>query len=189
MSRFLKFLRDRRGATALEFAFVGPIVIFAIVEISQAGLYVVQQTTIESATSRAARRIMVGGLDSGAADAAGFRTKVLCPLMIVGSCDSVITHLQTARLDNGSGGYRPFINAGLTGLTPVTMNNSSTSYCVGSPGSYQYVQAFYAVPVFSPVWLASATWTTFNGSKVVFVRGAAAFRNEPYTTASVSSGC
>lgn len=189
MARFAGFLRNRRGAAGIEVALVAPVVIFAIMEICQAGLYVFYRTTIEAATALAARKVMVGGLDGGASKAAGFRTGTLCPLMLVGSCDNVVTNLATARLDDGSGGYRPFINANLTGLTAVNMDNSSTSYCVGGPGTYQYVQAFLAVPVFSPIWAASADVKRFNGRKVVFVRGAAVFRNEPYTSASASSGC
>jgi Flp pilus assembly protein TadG len=181
--------RCRSGATAVEFALVAPLLFLAMLEILQGGLYLYCSASLERATATAARAIMIGGLSSGAATAAGFRTGVLCPALMPGlPCANVVTSLQTAAVGQGGAGYGAFVTPDLSGLVPVTMDNARTSYCAGAPGVYQYLQAFYAVPLISPLWRAAAG-VSWNESTVVFVRSAAAFRNEPYTGASVTTNC
>ncbi|WP_019903246.1 TadE/TadG family type IV pilus assembly protein [Methylobacterium sp. 77] len=194
--RFLKihtlwrrFGASRSGATAVEFALVGPLFFLALVEILQGGLYLFCSAAIDKATADAGRVIMLGALDANSASANGFRSNALCGNLLAGlSCDNVVTSLQSTTLGGTGGGYAIFVQSDERGLVSVPMDNSQTSYCTGAPGTYEYLQAFYAVPVFSPIWtvLNSTTW---NGKTVVFARAAATFRNEPFTSASVSSGC
>lgn len=68
------------------------------------------------------------------------------------SCGNIVTSLQTALIGNGYPGYTAFVKSDLSSLVPVAMDNGQTSYCVGAPGAYQYLQTFYAVPLISPVW-------------------------------------
>jgi hypothetical protein len=42
-----------------------------------------------------------------------------------------------------------------------------------------YIQVYYGMPVFSPIWWAVAS-QTWNGATVHFVGASAAFKNEPY---------
>lgn len=175
------------GATALEFAFVAPILFSAMLEILQGGFYLYCSAALERATATAARTIMVGGLTPAARDGAGFRASVLCPALMPGlSCNNVVTSLQTTGLPYP--GYGLFVTRDDSALLPVPMDNSQTSYCAGAPGAYQYLQVFYAVPLISPLWRASVG-ITWNASTVVFVRSAGAFRNEPYTGLSVQTTC
>ena len=182
-------LRQESGATAIEFAMVAPLMLLTIFEIMQGGIYVYVSAALDVATTKAARQIAVGNLGSSAATADGFRSSVLCPNLLPGmACANIVSSLQTAKEGYYGGGYATFVKPDQTGLIEVAKDNAQTPYCSGAPRAYQYLQVFYAMPVFSPVWRAALS-TNWNGSQVAFVRAAAAFRNEPFTTASVSTGC
>jgi Flp pilus assembly protein TadG len=192
LDRGLAAFRDcRSGVTAIEFAFAGPILFIAMLEILQGGMFLYNSAAIERATVAAARAIQVGNLTSqNASDAQNFRTQVLCPALMPGmACGNVVTNLQRANMDGA--GYGAFVKPDLSGLVDVAMDNNQTSYCPSAPGAYQYLQVFYAMPLISPLWRSTVgrRWSG-NDQTVVFVRAAAAFRNEPYTgTSFVSPGC
>ncbi|GJD77753.1 TadE/TadG family type IV pilus assembly protein [Methylobacterium gregans] len=184
------FRNCRSGATAIEFAVAGPILFLAMLEILQGGLFLYNSAAVERATVATARVIQVGNLDpKKAADAKNFREQVLCPALMPGmACHNVVTNLQTADMDKA--GYGAFVKPDLSGPVDVPMDNDRTSYCPALPKAYQYLQVFYAMPLFSPIWRSTVgqTWSG-NGQTVVFVRAAAAFRNEPYTGGSFSTSC
>ncbi|WP_272481509.1 TadE/TadG family type IV pilus assembly protein [Methylobacterium goesingense] len=185
-----RFRRASGGATAVEFALVMPLFIMVFVEILQAGLYVFCYAALEKATADTSRTIMIGALTDAASTANGFRNSVVCTKLIAGlSCDNIVTSLQTTTLSGSGGGYSVFVSPDERSLKPVAMDNSQTSYCTGAPGTYGYIQVFYAVPVFSPLWITLKLSSPWKGGSAVFARAAVAFRNEPFTTASVSTGC
>ncbi|AWN34600.1 TadE/TadG family type IV pilus assembly protein [Methylobacterium radiodurans] len=184
------FGRCRSGVTAIEFAVAGPVLFIAMLEILQGGVFLYSSAAVERATVAAARAIQVGSLDSTkAGTAANFREKVLCPALMPGmTCGNVVTNLQTANMTGA--GYGAFVKPDLSALVAVTMDNNQTSYCPSAPKVYQYLQVFYAMPLFSPLWRSTVgqRWSV-NGQTVVFVRSAAAFRNEPYTGSSFTTSC
>lgn len=192
LARGLAAFRDcRSGVTAIEFAVAGPILFVAMLEILQGGLFLYSSAAVERATVAAARAIQVGNLSTEkASTAANFREKVLCPALMPGmACSNVVTNLQTADMDKA--GYGAFVKPDLSGPIEVPMDNNQTSYCPALPKAYQYLQVFYAMPLFSPIWRSTVgqRWSG-NGQTVVFVRAAAAFRNEPYTGGSfIITGC
>jgi Flp pilus assembly protein TadG len=188
--RCRQFGRTSSGATAVEFALVMPLFMLILVEILQGGLYVLCYAAIEKATADASRSVMLGALTSTAATSDGFRTSMVCANLIAGlSCSNIVVSLQTTTLTGTGTGYSKFVSADEKSLATIPMDNSQTQYCTGAPGTYGYIQVFYAVPVFSPVWIALGNTTNFNGATVAFTRAAVAFRNEPFTTTSVSTGC
>lgn len=182
--------RAQGGATAVEFALLIPVFVLLLIEILQGGLYVFCAAAVEKATSDAGRSVMIGALPTTASTAQGFRNNVVCANLLAGlSCSNIVTSLQTTTLTGSGTGYSKFVTTDETRLIPLAMDNSQTEYCTGAPGTYGYIQVFYAVPVFSPLWSAAASAVTWNGSRVVFTRAALAFRNEPFTTTSISTGC
>src|SRR4051812_27531485 len=104
--RFLKLLTFERrfgaarsGATAVEFALVGPLFLLALVEILQGGLYLFCSAAISKATTDAGRVVMLGALDSNSASADGFRSNSVCGNLLAGlSCSNVVTSLQSTTL-------------------------------------------------------------------------------------------
>ncbi len=182
------FRRDRSGSVAIEFAFVGLLIILLVLETMQAGYYFYTEAALDRATSKSARQILTGTVANQGMTADNFRTSVLCPLLAPGmSCANVVTNIQTVPENLSPGGFYSFVNSTQTGLVTPAMDNTKTTFCPGQNGSYVYVQVYYAMPTFSPFWLALSS-TVWNGNKIHFIYSTAAFKNEPFQLGSQYSG-
>ncbi len=105
---------------------------------------------------------MVGALGTDSATADGFRSAEIRPQLGIGlTCANIVTSLKTA--DPSAGGYYAFVKPDESGLVAVPMNNGATAYCPGKPGSYEYLQIFYALPVFSPIWRLFVSYMAVAG--------------------------
>ena len=181
------FITERSAAAASEFALVLPAFILLTIETMQLGMYFYTSASLDHATTYAARQILTGAVTNQGLTATQFRTNVLCPLLPGSmSCSNIITNIQTVPEATSPAGFYAFLNAGQTGLAQPTMDNTQTSFCPGSTGSYVYLQVYYAMPTLSPIWTAAAT--SWNGSKVHFITATAAFKNEPFQSSS-QTGC
>ncbi len=60
------FLRNRSGATAVEFAMVAPLVLYSVVALLDVSRYVMTSQALEAGVDRAARVAMVSSADSAA---------------------------------------------------------------------------------------------------------------------------
>lgn len=177
---------ERSGVSAVEFALVVPAFIMLVIETLQLGFYFYTSASLDHATSSAARQILTGAVNQAGLTAAQFRTQVLCPALPGSmSCANVVTNILDVPEATSPGGFYAYVNASQTGITPPAMDNTKTSFCPGSSGSYVYIQVYYAMPVLSPIWTATAT--NWNGSNVHFVSASAAFKNEPFQ--STGTGC
>jgi Flp pilus assembly protein TadG len=171
----------------VEFAFIGAMLIPLTIETLQAGFYFYASASLDRAMAAATRQIRTGSIGAQALSADQFRNKVLCPLLSPGmSCSNVVTNVQTLPEALYPSGFYAFVNAGQTALITPQMDNTKTSFCTGTTGSYIFAQAFYAMPVFSPVWL-SLFATNWKGWKVRFVSSSAAFKNEPFPGSSAGA--
>lgn len=184
-----RFAAARAAASAVEFALVLPVFLLLVVETLQLGLYFYTSASLDYATNAAARQILTGAVGQQALTAAQFRTQILCPALPGSmSCANVVTNIVNVPEATAPGGFYAFLNASQTGIAlPTAMDNTQTSFCPGTTGSYIYVQVYYAMPLLSPIWMAAAS-VTWNGSTVHFVGAAAAFKNEPFQLAS-QPGC
>ena len=178
-------LRSNDSAlSAIEFGLLAPILFMLIIETVQIGLYFYTAAGLKDATSYAARQIMTGATLNAGLTANQFLTQILCPQLRASlSCANVVVNIQTVEEGASPGGFYTLLNANQTDVaTPATMNNNQTRFCIGRPGSYVAVEVYYAMPVISPIWLASAT--NWNGSNVHFVSAVTAFKNEPFHTSN-----
>lgn len=178
---------DNSGSAAIEFGLVGVVIILLVIEAMQVGFYFYTEAVVERATSKAARQILTGGVANQSLSADQFRANVLCPLLAPGiSCSSIVTNIQTVSEGTSPGGFYAFVNANQTALVKPAMDNTKTAFCPGQNGSYVFLQVYYAMPVFSPTWLALGS-TTWNGSTVHFISSTAAFKNEPFQIGTQSA--
>ncbi len=180
-----RFIEQRSGSVAVEFALIGLVSLELVTEAMQAGLYFYSSAAVERATTAASRAILTGSVANQGLNAAQFRTTVVCPsLTSLGlSCGNIITNIQTVPEAVSPGGFYTLLNSAQTKLLlPASMDNTKTSFCIGGTGSYVYVQVFYALPVISPIWRLNAT--TWNGTSSYFIQSTAVFKNEPFQTAS-----
>jgi Flp pilus assembly protein TadG len=142
MARARGFGRDRRGATAVEFALIAlPFfaLIFAIIETA---LCFFAGQALETALMNASRAIRTGQAQSGSVSAADFKTSVCSYLTYMFNCSSnLYINVQT---------FSSFSSITLT--TPVDANgNLATTgytYDAGSGGEIVVIRAYYEWPVF-----------------------------------------
>ena len=198
-----RFIGERSGIAAVEFASLSAFFIFLILMVAQIGLYFYFSTTLYYVTQSATRQILTGSVAHQGLTAAQYRTNVLCPILTAASygsmsCNNIITNVQVVPAWSGStsGGFYSLTNIvtsgsnplgyTMTGLTTPSMNNNLTSFCIGSPGAIIIAQVYYAMPVIGiPAMLTHAS--SFNGSSVIFISATSVFKNEPFT--SGYTGC
>jgi len=176
------FVCNTSGVTAIEFAFLAPVVLYLILMTFQVGFYFYCKARLFSATTQAGRQIRTGSVANQGLTAAQFRNNLLCP-MLPGSmpCSNIVTNSVVIPSGNYGAGWLPALNASRTGPLIPPMDNSKTSYCVGVSGSIVALQVFYAMPVIGiPPLLGVATKA--NNASVIFIQATAVWKNEPFTT-------
>lgn len=178
-----RFVRARRGATAVEFAIVAlPFLVltFGIIEL---GMVFMVSTTLEQATDNAARKIRTGELQTtGTNTKAGFKTLV-CNSMtwLSGSCGPLSVDVQTFANFNGLSG---------TGQANAsTYDAATTCWSSGQAGDVVLVRTHYEWTLFTPL-LNAALENRGTGSGKRLISASAAFRNEPFNdNAKVGAAC
>jgi Flp pilus assembly protein TadG len=169
------FAATRRGSAAVEFAMVAlPFLalIFGIVEIS---MYYLVSTTLENATSDAARQIRTGQLQGAGLTAAqsqsNFSAAICSEMAWLGSCSS---HLNVD--------VRTFASfSSITQTSPIksgAVDPTQLQFQMGSAGNIVLVRAFYSWTLFTPQ-LDGMTANLSGGSTLI--TAATSFKNEPYS--------
>lgn len=178
------WLRDRRGATAVEFAIIGAPFFFMIFAIIQLALYFMVQVTLDNATAIAARQLRTGlTVADGSNDTAGqksFMQTYVCNNMSwlatqCGSGVSAPSGMQYLVID-----VRPLGTYASTPGSP-TLNSSGTKptntcYYSGSAGSAVEMRAYYRWQMISPVLMSAMQ--TFAGG-IAELKSTEVFQVEP----------
>jgi Flp pilus assembly protein TadG len=198
-----RFIGERSGIAAVEFAALSSLFVGLILIVAQIGLYFYFSTTLYYVTQQATRQILTGSVANQGLTAAQYRTNIVCPLLTQASngsmsCSNIITNIQVVPCWSGltSGGFYSLTNIvnnpsspqgyTMTGLTTPAMNNNLTSFGIGSPGQVVVAQVYYAMPVIGiPAMLTNAS--SYNGVPVIFISATSVFKNEPYLGSS--TGC
>ena len=85
-----RFLRDRRGSSAVEFAIVAPVFLMLMFSTFEVGWYYFVNSTVDGAATSAARMLRTGqahGVSSGE-----FFHQIVCPkVQVLGDCSSRMT--------------------------------------------------------------------------------------------------
>ena len=155
-----RFLRDRRGATAIEFAMLGPTFLATLLGGFELSLDYYQRFQLDQAAQYAMRQIQVRHAPGSAA---ALKTLFCSQLPSTMSCSRVVLDVRVVTNFNA---------------VPWLISNPSgaTKYAVGQPGDAVLLQSVYAAPVISPIWYVSTT--KFNNETVRFISTNAVARNE-----------
>lgn len=167
------FLKDREGATAVEFALVAlPFfgIIFAIIEIA---LTFWATQVLENAVADASRQIYTGQFQSaGGQSADSFRSLVCSRVTALFSCNDLV-EIDVRAFPNFPGASLP---------PPVTPDGdfdvSDFAYQPTGPDDIVVVRAAMAYPAFLGIF--SSRETLLNGNRRL-IMATSAFRNEPFT--------
>lgn len=166
-----RFIGDRRGATALEFALIGGPLLFLIMVAFELGLIYMVTTSLDTATQEAARTIRTGQTQSGSGATATTFATLVCNNMgwLQSQCPGAL-----------SVDVRTFSSfAGQSAPAPVTSGKFDSTKLVfntGSPGQIVLVRCFYRWNLLIPGLFSAIQ--TYSG--VSLITAATTFRNEPF---------
>ena len=170
------FCRDPKGATAVEFSIVALPLLFMLFSIVELGLVFMISTSLDNATTNAARTIRTGAVQTaGGATATTFRNAICTNMSWMGSqCQSNLSvDVRT---------YTQFANP--NSPDPVTNNTFDQTALAFTPGAacnIVLVRAFYQWPLVTPFLVGGLQ--KLSGGKAL-ITAASTFRNEPYGGAS-----
>ncbi len=172
---------------AVEFAIVALPFFLLITGILIVGFMMFCTSSLDFATQKAARQIMVGTTQSSNLSADQFRTTVLCPLLpsAMFDCTKVVVNLTTVPVSSEPTAYYNFVKPDSSGLIIPPLDNTKTSFCPGIGGGYQVLQVLYPMPIYLSQFAASAN--VVNNQFVLMSN--ATFKNEPFQGSSAAAGC
>jgi Flp pilus assembly protein TadG len=176
-NRFGAFIKDRKGATAVEFALIATPFLALIAALIQTFLLFFAQSQLESAVRQSGRQILTGQVQSQDASltqtqaTAAFHQKVCNNGAILFTCAGLMVDVQVASQ----------WSAANTGMPILTYNSNGTvsntwQFNPGNAGDIVVVRVMYLWPVFfGPIAFNMANQA--NGSRLIMA--SAAFQNEP----------
>jgi Flp pilus assembly protein TadG len=174
---FRAFIKDGRGATAVEFAMIGLPFLAIIAALLQAFLLFFAQSILENAVRVSARQILTGQAQTQDASLnqtqamAAFHQTVCNNSAVLFTCTGLMVDVQVA---NGWSSA----NTGMPTLTYDTNGNVNNSWQFnpGNAGDIVVVRVMYLWPVFfGPIAFNMANQA--NGTREIMA--SAAFQNEP----------
>jgi Flp pilus assembly protein TadG len=176
-NRFAAFIKDRKGATAVEFALIATPFLALIAALIQTFLLFFAQSQLENAVRQSGRQIMTGQVQTQDASltqlqaVAAFHQTVCNNAAVLFTCAGVMVDVQVASQ----------WSAANTGLPTLTYNSNGTvsntwQFNPGNAGDIVVVRVMYLWPVFfGPIAFNMANQA--NGSRLIMA--SAAFQNEP----------
>ncbi len=161
---FALFQRDERGATAVEFAFVAPVMIFALLSLVELGVIGMMSTNLDNAVVETSRRLRTGRDD--AATSAESMENQICARM--GGSYTACRNRLTIAVQK----YPRFSNA-----NAVAAAQPAGEFARGLPGDIVVVKANYRWPLMSPLL---AQGFDRAGPTEIILGSRVTFKNEPY---------
>lgn len=166
-----RWLRERRGAAAVEFALVAGPLIFLLCTCIELSLIILLSVTLDNATDVASRDIRTGLTTQANSTATTFKQRI-CGKMgwLSGSC------MTNLRVDVQT--YNSFALVPTTDLIKNgQFDTANFAYNIGTGSKIQLVRAYYEWPLITP-FLDAGLSKLSNKDAVVSTK--VVFRNEPF---------
>jgi Flp pilus assembly protein TadG len=170
-NRCAAFIKDSKGATAVEFALVAAPFLAITVALIQTFLVFFAQGMLETVVRNTGRLIMTGQVQSQQMTANAFKTNVCNQGAILFTCANLLVDVQVASQWSAANTGMPVLTFnGSGGVTNVWQFNPGTA------GDIVVVRVMYLWPVFfGPIAFNMANQP--NGTRMIMA--SAAFQNEP----------
>jgi len=168
-----RFSRGRSGSTAVEFAMLAMPFLGLLFGIIELGMIYLISTTLDNATTDAARQIRTGQLQTaGGATSISFATLVCNEMTWLGSnCSANLSvDVRTFTTFSSTNVPEPIANGKFT--------SSSLLFQMGNSGDIVLVRTFYPWTLVTP-FLDGSVANLGNGQ--MLIESATTFRNEPYS--------
>jgi Flp pilus assembly protein TadG len=170
--------RTKSGATTLEFALVAPILLVLMFGLIEAGAVYIGQAWVTFATNDMARLIRTGQIQTAAVDQITFRTMMCAKLSGFFSCDTNLQIDVQAYPTFSAASFGSPLDAG------NNLDASLNNYNPGTACEVVLLRTFYKWDVHTPFL---ATFLVNMAGQKHLITAAAAYRNEPFTSAV--NGC
>lgn len=165
-----RFARTRHGATAVEFALIGPPFLATLIAIFEVIIFLFAQMALQNAADQAARYFMTGQAENNNWSATTVVGKV-CPAVLF-NCANLFIAVQTAASFSAANTSAPAMYSNGQALA-----QANYTYASGAPGDVMVVQLVYAWPVV----LGPLGFNIGNlPNSAIELMGVSAFRVEPY---------
>jgi Flp pilus assembly protein TadG len=172
-----RFRRNRKGASALEFAIVAPIFLALLFAIVETALMFFASQVLETVTQDAAREILTGQAQNANMSQSQFATYVCSQVPALFNCNNIAIDVES---------YSSFSAVSFPSQIDSHGNfiSSNLGYNPGGPGCIVLVRVFYP-------WQLFVTGLGYNISNMSnsqrLLMATAAFQNEPYTSGTPCS--
>lgn len=167
---FRRFKKDRKGATAVEFALIaGPFFFFLLALIEVAAVFFAE-TVIENAVLETSRLIRTGQLQDGGGNAATFEQEVCTRIEVIADCDRMAFEVAVFQDFDGIAPTPPVDDEG-------NLNGGSLGFDPGDAGDIILVRVYYAYPLILPNMFGTMSNLPDNQRLVI---SSTVFRNEPF---------
>jgi Flp pilus assembly protein TadG len=164
-----RFVRDKKGASAVEFGLVVLPFFLLLFMIVETAIVFFAGQTLETAVSDSARLILTGQAQTAKFDASAFKSAVCGKVYGLFDCNSsMYVDVKTYANFSSINSNVQFDGSG----KPVT------TYSPGNPGDIVVVRLIYQWPIIVPF---VQKYLGTNGGSSRLLVATAAFRNEPYT--------
>jgi Flp pilus assembly protein TadG len=166
------FLRNKSGATAVEFALVAAPFLALLMGTIQTFLVFFAGQQLQNVVTQTSRLILTGQAQDQGLSQSAFAQKLCANVVVLFTCGNIMIDVQA---------YSSFSSAS-TGTPTLTYNGSGQvtnawQYNPGSPGQIVVVRAMYQWPVFlGPIGFNLSNLS--NGNRLIMA--SAVFKNEPY---------
>lgn len=176
--RRIRWLADRRAATAVEFALVCVPLTTFMLAIMWAGLQYFVQQALDYSTQTAARQVQLGHVPAGTTEAS-FVDTVLCPVFgAFQGCTNLFVDLHPVT------DYQQLTNPGVPDAPDSTATTGFT-FCTGQPGQLMYAHIVYVGPSIGGTLLGGAG----AGSGTIVANAAFANENPTGLAVTPANGC
>jgi Flp pilus assembly protein TadG len=164
-----RFGKDRRGASAVEFAIVAVPFFALVMAIIEAAMAFFASQVMETGLRDAARMIRTGQAQNGSWTRDRFKQEV---------CDNIPALLSCGSLTIDVRSYQSFGAADWsTPMSDGNFNPAAAQFNMGNPGSIVVARAYYSWPSFANI-IGSSLANQANGT--ILLVASSAFRNEPF---------
>jgi Flp pilus assembly protein TadG len=141
--RWRTFFADQKGATAVEFALVGPAFIALLVALIQTFLVFFAQQLLETSVNASSRAILTGQAQAQNMTQSQFASAVCSNLPILFNCNNLMIDVEVASAWSSANAGTPTLTYNSNG----TVSNS-WQFNPGNPGDIVVVRVMYLWPVF-----------------------------------------
>jgi Flp pilus assembly protein TadG len=162
-NRCATFVKDRRGATAVEFALVAAPFIGLLAALIQTFLVFFAQQLLESVVQQSSRQILTGQVQSQQMTATQFQTVVCNQVAILFNCSGLMVDVQVANSWSSATTSAPTLTYDANGKVTNTWQ-----FVPGNAGDIVVVRVMYLWPIFM-----------FSNQGSQMIMATAAFQNEP----------